>query len=109
MSFSFGSPTDLHNQVANEIAASALAISGGDQTTILSYLPTGATWPTFTQLNSAENAVRTLQDAAMNTSRATGNNSTVAATEKAWRSLCGFRNIFDVAREHITRIAVPTS
>lgn len=109
MSFSFSSPADLNAQVSAEIGAAALAISGGDQATILAYLPTGSSWPTFTQLEAAENKVRSLYEAAMSTSRATGNNATVAATAASWSSLCGFRNLFDVARETIVRGAVPLS
>jgi hypothetical protein len=107
MSFSFSSPAHLNSQIAGEISAGALAISGGNQTAILANLPSDAIWPTLTQLESAENLVRSLYDAAMNTARASGLNATVASTAALWESLCGFQNMFDVARRTIIVVAVP--
>src|ERR1035437_3975236 len=103
--FSFSSPTDWHNQVANGIVDAALSIDGGTQTTILTNFPTSTTWPTFAQLNTAENIVRNIYDGKMNTARATKLPASVATVNNSWIGLCGFRSIFDAARERIIRAA----
>jgi hypothetical protein len=110
MSISFGGPAGLRAQVALELAVPGLNISGANQAAILAFLPNGS-WPTFAQLESAENLTRSLYDTAMTAARATGNNATVAATDAMWATLAGFRdgNIWDVARTAITTTAVPTS
>jgi hypothetical protein len=103
--FSFSTPTDLNNQVSNGISDAALSIAGGTQTTILTNFPTSTTWPTLTQLNTAEGLVRGLYETAMNTARATKSPDSVVAVNAAWDGLCGFRCIFDVARETVIRAA----
>jgi hypothetical protein len=103
--FSFSTPTDLYNTVNNEISNAALSISGGSQTTILNNFSTGSTWPTFAQLNTAENLVRGFYETAMNTARATKSPDAVGLVDAAWDGLCGFRCIFDVARETIIHAA----
>lgn len=105
----FSTPAALNAQIVLEVAVSALSISGGNQTAIAAYFPTGSTWPTLTQIASAENLTRGLFDTAMNTARATGNNATVAAVVQAWDGLCGFENIFDRARENMLYALTPTS
>ena len=106
--FSFLDPTDLHTQVANEIGASALALDGGTQTSILSYFPTGGTtWSTLAQLNTSNNLVRTLYDGAMNTARATKSPDSVALVNAKWDGLCGSISIFDAARSAVLRAANP--
>ena len=105
--FSFSSPTDLHNQISGGIGDAALSIAGGTQTTILTNFPTSTTWPTFTQLNTAEGLVRGLYETAMNTARATGDPAQVAVVNAAWDGLTGFRCIFDAAREAVIRNANP--
>jgi len=109
MTISFSSPTDMHDQVSNAIGVAALSIGGSDQTNILSNFPTSTVWPSWTQLETAENLVRGFYDAAMNTARATGVTANVAAVNATWDGLAGFRNIFDVARETVNRYPTPPS
>jgi hypothetical protein len=103
--FSFSTPTQLHDLVNSGISDAALSISGGDQTTILNYFPTGSTWPTLSAISSAENFTRNIYDGQMNTARATGKPDTVAVVNAAWDGLCGFRCLFDVAKETVIRAA----
>ena len=105
----FATPTALNAQVALEVAVSALSISGGDQTTITNQFPTGSTWPTLTQIETAENFTRALYESAMTTARATGSNASVAAVNAVWDGLCGFQNIFDKARENMLFALTATS
>lgn len=104
----FATPTALNAQVALEVAVSALSISGGNQTTIAAYFPTGSTWPTLTAINSAEALTRSLYETAMTTARASGNDA-VAAVNASWNGLCGFFNIFDRARENALFAQTATS
>jgi hypothetical protein len=103
--FSFSTPTELYNLVNSGISDAALAISGGDQTTILNNFSTGSTWPTLTQLNTAENFTRNIFDGQMNTARATKSPDSVALVNAKWDGLCGFRCLFDVAKETVIRAA----
>jgi hypothetical protein len=105
--FSFSTPLELHDLVNSGISDAALAIGGSDQTAILAQLPTGSTWPTLTQLATAEALTRGFYETAMTTARATKSPDSVAVVNAAWDGLCGFRNIFDVAREKIIFVANP--
>jgi len=103
--FSFSTPTELHDLINSGISDAALSIDGGTQTSILSNFPTSTTWPTFAQLNTAENLVRNIYDGQMNTARATGNPETARVVNNAWTGLCGAECLFDVARTKIIRAA----
>src|ERR1035437_344569 len=103
--FRFSTPTELHDLVNSSISDGALSIDGGTQASILSNFPTSTTWPTLTQLNTAENLTRNIYDGQMNTARATKSPYTVAVVNAKWDGLCGFRCLFDVAKETVIRAA----
>ena len=103
--FSFKTPTDLYNAVNSGISDAALSISGGDKTTILNNFSTGSTWPTLTQLNTAENFTRNIFDGQMNSARATKSPDTVALVNAKWAGLTSSGCLFDVAREKVIRAA----
>ena len=103
--FSFKTPTDLYNAVNSGISDAALSISGGDQTTILNNFSTGSTWPTLTQLNTAENFTRNIYDGQMNTARATKSPDATAIVNAKWDGLTCSGCLFDAARARIIRAA----
>jgi hypothetical protein len=102
----FAIPVDLKNLLAAELAA--VGVTGGTQTAITDNLPTDF-YPTFAQLNDAENLTRTQFDAAMTPARATdaalnaasrsSYNTHVASVSATWDTLCGYQNWFDTVRQ----------
>ena|ERR1035437_5557111 len=103
--FRFSTPTELHDLVNSSISDGALSIDGGTQASILSNFPTSTTWPTLTQLNTAENLTRNIYDGQMNTARATKSPDSVALVNAKWDGLTSSGCLFDVARSKVNRAA----
>lgn len=104
-SLHFASPADLKNLLASELAA--VGVMGAAQAAITANLPTSF-YPTFAQLNAAENQTRTQFDSVMTPARATdaaanagraSYNTNVAIVSATWDTLCGFQNWFDSVRQ----------